>query len=256
MLACIAARASSSATAACTSWRLRWAALTNGRRCLSAAAAPAPPPVTVGRASSRGGAGGGGSGGGGAAGDRVPRVAALLGAGGLLPFVWYAAQVDPIDTRPGRTGPGVPRGDRVIAAAAAAVGVPADAVAWMQAGDQTTVRRRLIAYGSSILSFMGAVHWGIAMMAPAAAVPSPSRLYAVSVVPALIGWGAACAPITSPWPLVALSGGFAGVWLWDEAQTASRGVPAWYTFLRTPLTLVVLVSLVGSAYVSRKQEGV
>jgi len=99
-------------------------------------------------------------------------------------------------------------------------------------------------YAAVILSFLGAVHWGLAIggfgAAPAASWP---RL-AWSVVPALVGWAA---QLTSEVPsLVILILGFAGVLCGDLAAARRGLVPAWYPSLRWPLSAAVIVLLAGS----------
>ncbi|ELR14423.1 uncharacterized protein ACA1_381100 [Acanthamoeba castellanii str. Neff] len=109
-------------------------------------------------------------------------------------------------------------------------------------------------YGVNILSFMGGVHWGLAMAnyqrppsAKASVVPTtPSETkeqdmpsstggnreewrYGLSVVPSLVGF--------------ALMAGFASVYAGDLTAASHQMVPRWYLKLRTPLTLIVLLSL-------------
>ncbi|WP_206935358.1 DUF3429 domain-containing protein [Roseococcus thiosulfatophilus] len=96
-------------------------------------------------------------------------------------------------------------------------------------------RGALIAYGAVILSFLGAVHWGLALRAPAGeAWATPARLV-LGVVPSLIGW-AAMLLFEAP-SLLLLAAGIlatAGVEQW----AASRGlVPRFYMRLRWVLSV-------------------
>jgi len=106
------------------------------------------------------------------------------------------------------------------------------------AGLEALALRSLLAYGAIILSFMGAVHWGLAM--------SSSRDDAVaqlslSVLPGLLGWVALLLPAV-PACLLLLAG-FAGLY-WFDLRAAPRGaVPDWYPALRLPLTTGVLLCL-------------
>lgn len=85
-------------------------------------------------------------------------------------------------------------------------------------------------YGASILSFLGGVHWGLALRAPS------TRDFIYSVTPSLIAWGAALAP--PPQGLAVLSGGFVAAWMWDEVRfRGGSKVPSWYRRLRRPLTI-------------------
>lgn len=98
-----------------------------------------------------------------------------------------------------------------------------------------------IAYGACITSFMGAVHWGVAVARlPDTAVDGDEARtaavqMAVSVVPALLAWSALL--MTPVYALLTLIGTLAGIFLYDVAQHRIGGLPAWYLTLRKPLTL-------------------
>ncbi len=65
-----------------------------------------------------------------------------------------------------------------------------------------------------------------------------------SVVPSLIGFGAlGLFPSSPSVQLAALMAGFASVYAGDLTAASHRMVPRWYLKLRTPLTLIVLLSL-------------
>jgi len=184
--------------------------------------------------------------------EEVPRVALVLTAGGLVPFLWLTAQHAPVGDN---ATP--PAGDALLAAAAAAAGAPG-ALAWAQLRDQRGVRAALIGYASCILSFVGAVHWGVAMVAPPApgAGLGPRALYVASVLPALVGAGACVASARAGHatvaPHFALAGAFAGVYLLDEALLLQKAVPAWYTHVRTPVTFAVATCLTVAGYGGRE----
>lgn len=85
-------------------------------------------------------------------------------------------------------------------------------------------------YGASILSFLGGVHWGLALRAPS------TRDFIYSVTPSLVACGAALAPPQQG--LAVLSGGFVAAWAWDEVRfRGGSQVPRWYRRLRRPLTI-------------------
>ena len=91
-------------------------------------------------------------------------------------------------------------------------------------------------YAASILSFLGGVHWGLALRH--ASIIS-SRDFIVSVVPSLVGWGAA---LSSPHPgLLILSSSFAALYGYDRLRLAaariSPSIPPWYLPMRLPLTV-------------------
>lgn len=138
----------------------------------------------------------------------TPRGAMILGWSGVLPFVGLAA------------------------ALAVGLGGP----------DQVSDVLRL--YGSIILSFMGGVHWGVAILR------NDDRLsaYAVSVVPALWAFALAFTPAT-----IAFSGlvvGFVGLLIYDVGCVGRGHLPEWYGRLRQWLTLAVCACLVAAAVVS------
>lgn len=91
-------------------------------------------------------------------------------------------------------------------------------------------------YGASILSFLGGVHWGLALRHPPAVM---TRDFVVSVIPSLIGWSAALA---APNPgLLVLSGSFMASYGYDRfrlaASRVSPHIPLWYLPMRLPLTV-------------------
>lgn len=151
----------------------------------------------------------------------VPGLAYILGLAGLLPFIacgMLSVKADPV---------------------AAARGLVA-----------------LDAYGAVILSFLGAVHWGLALAeqpggaAAYTAWPLPgvqrARL-ALGVLPALVGWLALLLPEALPYwsGLLLLILGFAGTTT-VEARAARRGLlPRGYMRLRWLLSGVVVVVLIG-----------
>lgn len=98
-------------------------------------------------------------------------------------------------------------------------------------------------YALAILSFMGAIHWGLAMARP---VGSATWGYLLSVVPALVGWFAlAFLPMRSAlWVMAAT---FGLLLLYDLRAVRLGVAPAWYPALRVPLTVVVVASLAVTA---------
>lgn len=144
---------------------------------------------------------------------RVPMPALWLGALGAIPFVGLAAG-----------------------------GFLADD------GNRDAVVFALAAYGAVILSFLGGIHWGLAMAGFGTAVGrnlSLGRL-SLSVVPSLIGWASLLLP--SPAGLAVLAGAFAGMLALDALAARRRQVPAWYLRLRWPLTLTVVASVTAGAF--------
>lgn len=99
--------------------------------------------------------------------------------------------------------------------------------------------RMVLIHGAIVLSFLGAVRWGVALRMPDA--PGRAALFAGGVLPALAGFIALLLPgLGGFWPLVA---GFILVW-WMDRRAVARGLmPDWYGRLRAPLTIVALTCL-------------
>ncbi|MEO0574215.1 MAG: DUF3429 family protein [Pseudomonadota bacterium] len=133
-----------------------------------------------------------------------PVMAWLLGVGGLLPFVALGL------------------------AAIADIPLPG-----MSAGSA------VLAYAATILSFIGAVHWGLAIEESDA--PTRNRLFTASVMPALVAWVALLLPTQSALSVFIV--GFAGWYLW-ERTTIWQLYPRWFAQLRTLLSAVVVLILV------------
>ncbi len=138
----------------------------------------------------------------------LPRPVAWLGYGGLLPFLALAAAV-------------------LLRVA------------------EDLARPALVGYGAVILSFVGALHWGFAMLLPGLGEAERTRLFAWSTVPALVAWPALLA---SP-PLAAfiLMAGFVAHYLQDRRLARRAALPAWYLPLRLQLSSVACLSLVALA---------
>lgn len=142
-----------------------------------------------------------------------PRMVTWLGYGGLLPFV---------------------------ALAAASFIDPARSGVWQQ---------MLLNYGAVILSFVGALHWGLAMGMAASSDSTRNVAYAWSVVPALLAW---LALLLDPFAGSALlSAGFAAHYLQDRRLARHLALPSWYLPLRLRLSVVAAASLLVGSFASR-----
>ena len=142
----------------------------------------------------------------------IPRLAIWLGYAGLLPFLItaFGAWVAPAEWR----------GTALLA---------------------------LAAYGAVILSFLGAVHWGFVMCAPAEAATAPRLV--LGVAPALIGW-VGLLPPAAPGLVVLALGILATTTM--EAVAAGRGLlPEGYLRLRWRLSLAGAGCLLAGAVGAR-----
>ncbi len=139
---------------------------------------------------------------------RIPPAAGWLGAAGLLPFLGLAIATLVLGGAPG-----------------------------------ATARAAVLAYGAVILSFLGGIHWGLAI-----AAPGPARLagwLGLSVVPSLLAWVALLLP--PPGGLLLLAAAIAAMLVPDRRATAAGQAPAWYPALRLPLSAAAAGALLLAA---------
>ena len=99
----------------------------------------------------------------------------------------------------------------------------------------------LFAYGAIILSFIGALHWGFAMVLPGLDASRRVRTLIWSVVPALIAWPAL---LLAPAEAAALMvSGFVLHYVQDRRLARIAALPSWYLPLRLRLSVVACISL-------------
>jgi hypothetical protein len=94
--------------------------------------------------------------------------------------------------------------------------------------------RALLAYGAVILSFLGAVHWGLVLATPPA--DATKRLLG-GVLPSLAGWIALLLPARFGLALLVVA--FGAFWLYEHRVLGDKPLPAPYLVLRRNLTLGV-----------------
>jgi hypothetical protein len=98
------------------------------------------------------------------------------------------------------------------------------------------------AYGSIILSFVAALHWGFAMTLQGLSDKQRDRVYLWSVCPPLAGWIALMLlPLFSM--LLLISSFLAHLWFDRRLTQLTEALPAWYLPLRVRLTAVACISL-------------
>lgn len=127
------------------------------------------------------------------------------------------------------------------------------AVLWMpwEPWQQTKLEFALIGYTAVILSFLGAVHWGLAMATPELGRPQAWNAFGWSVTPALLGWLALLMNMLGlpTWlVLLFLVGDLLIARLIDGSLLPLYSAAApWYLGLRTRLTLVACLALLAAA---------
>lgn len=93
----------------------------------------------------------------------------------------------------------------------------------------------LLAYGAVILSFLGAVHWGLVLARPG---PRAPLLLALGVVPSLVG--AVTLAMRPETALVTQMIAFGAVWLYEHRVVGAEVLGKPYLDLRRTLTIAVL----------------
>jgi hypothetical protein len=102
------------------------------------------------------------------------------------------------------------------------------------------IHQALLSYAAIILSFMGAVHWGLAIDNKDHSINGFQLV--VSVIPALIAWFSS---MTAPlWNYSILIFTFVLLCFIDTYFVQKQSAPEWYLQLRIPLTVVVVISLI------------
>lgn len=100
----------------------------------------------------------------------------------------------------------------------------------------------LVTYAAVILSFLGGIQWGIALSIHETAPQSANRLFAVGILPALLGWGVLW--LNSPaQQLGAALCVLLAAWVIDALLRVRNLLPAWFFKMRSIATLVAGASL-------------
>ncbi len=138
-----------------------------------------------------------------------PRIVAWLGYGGLLPFL--------------------------------ALGV----LTWVDRERVALWHGMLCAYGAVILSFVGALHWGFAMLLEGIPASARTALFAWSVIPCLMAFVSLA--LHSLLGDILLVAGFAMHYSRDLRLAASAPMPEWYLPLRLRLSVVAILCIAAGA---------
>jgi len=120
------------------------------------------------------------------------------------------------------------------------------ATPFLSGSTRMLVAHALAAYGATILSFLGGVHWGLAIGSERGSDSGKlSARLTLSVVPPLAGWAALL--VSGPTGLFILATAIATM-LWVDLRATKLGqAPRWYPKLRIPLTLAVVAALLFGA---------
>ncbi|KAM0334974.1 hypothetical protein ACHAQA_000008 [Verticillium albo-atrum] len=108
-----------------------------------------------------------------------------------------------------------------------------------------------LGYGAIIISFLGAVHWGMEYTAKTVSASRTNFRYSMGVLAPIVAWPTLFMPIEAA--LITQFTAFTGLYLADARATTRGWTPPWYTKYRFILTgivgVAIFVSLVGRAKV-------
>ena len=108
--------------------------------------------------------------------------------------------------------------------------------------DNGFVIHTLLTYSAVILSFLGGIHWGIAVSSYSHDKKTANMLITESVLPSILAWGVLLhAPLHIQ--LLVLTVLFTFVWAIDSVLVGRKIVPLWFFEIRCIITPVVVVSL-------------
>ncbi len=112
--------------------------------------------------------------------------------------------------------------------------------------------RALTMYAASILSFVGALHWGVLLATPSHRLEKRGHLrYLWSVIPSL--YAVAVSMLAPIWALPALALGLVIAYGFDVPTYRKQGNLQWFLKLRTLLTIVAVLSLAFAWWTIRKK---
>jgi len=96
------------------------------------------------------------------------------------------------------------------------------------------------AYGVAILSFLGGIHWGVALTSPELSALQIKRALIWGVVPSMI---ACCSKLHFGLGFFVLMFGFIVAYQIDKKLYVTYQMPQWFLVLRLRLTIVVVAAL-------------
>lgn len=113
-----------------------------------------------------------------------------------------------------------------------------------------------IGYGAVLVSFLGAIHWGLEFAEKSSLKERTKFRYAVGVLAPMAAWPTIFLPLE--WALTTQFLAFTGLYFADSRATTRGWAPAWYGPYRWVLTAVVgvaiFISLVGRAKVGQARS--
>lgn len=100
----------------------------------------------------------------------------------------------------------------------------------------------LLAYGATILSFLGGIYWG-GILARRASTPTENVFYlTVGVIPQLLGWVALLSP--APFGHLLTAAGLLALLAIDHAAVRAGLAPVWFLKLRWALSCAAAIAMI------------
>lgn len=106
----------------------------------------------------------------------------------------------------------------------------------------------LLAYGATILSFLGGIYWGLAIASPSARSAHLLLFLGIGVAPQLLGWTALL--VSGQTGFVLTATGLLALLVADRAAVSYGLAPAWFIGLRWPLSGAAAASMLLGAFSS------
>jgi len=108
-----------------------------------------------------------------------------------------------------------------------------------------------VGYGATIISFLGGVHWGLAMTSLTPLKLTGQR-YVWSVIPCLTAWPTLAMPVEHAASMQSVLLVF--VYLVDRGWFKKGGLPPWYIAMRLPMTVGAVAGLAMTAVSAERQR--
>lgn len=117
---------------------------------------------------------------------------------------------------------------------------------WLKVGDRAMCGAALVSYAVMILSFVGGIHWGLALTSTQTGT-ARTMMFVESSVFVFAGWVVALSPIILPYKLIGLMILYGNIWVADKLYARKLTLPEWFLPIRTTSTLIVMLCLVLAA---------
>lgn len=108
--------------------------------------------------------------------------------------------------------------------------------------DNSLAIHALLTYSTVILSFLGGIHWGIAVSSYSHDKRIANLLITESVIPSMLGWGVVLYASLHI-QLLVLTVLFVFIWAIDSMLMGRKIIPMWFFEIRCIITPIVVVSL-------------